>query len=332
VILERLDTREVDWDLLDAFHDRVVFQTRQWVEFIADSQTAEPIIAAVNDGGGRPIGYFTGLLVRRYGLSLLGSPLPGWTTSFLGFNLEPGVSRRAATEALLEFAFGELRCAHLELRDRNLPAAEVEGLGFDATPWRGLEVDLDRPEDEIFASFKSECRTAIRKADKQGVVVEEAEGPGFADEFYPQLVDVFEKQSLAPPYDAERIRTLIRHVHPSGRLLLLRARDAGGRCVATGIFPALNRSMHFLAGASWRDAQRLRPNEALTWHAMRHWRERGIRVCDLGGYMDYKRKYGGEEVHLPFLRRSRSAPVAALRGVARAAFDARQRLRGRLRS
>ena len=170
---ERLVQAEVDWERLDAFDDRLVYQTREWLEFVAGAQGAEPVIAALRDGS-ETRGYFTGLIVRRARLSILGSPMPGWTTGFMGFNLEPGVSRREATEALLEFAFGPLGCAHLELKDIGLDLADVEGLGFDRTDWHGLRVDLGKPEEEVFASFKSACRTAIRKAEKAGVTVEEA--------------------------------------------------------------------------------------------------------------------------------------------------------------
>jgi len=331
VILERLGPDQVDWERLDGFADRVVFQTREWVEFVASCQGAEPVIAELKDESAT-VGYLTALMVRRYGIPILGSPMPGWTTSFMGFNLEDGVSRRDAVEALIEFAFHSLGCRHLEFRDYDVSLADVEGLRFEHTPWRGLKVDLRQPEEEIWAGMKSECRTAIRKAERSGVVIEEASDLGFADDYYAQLEDVFAKQSMVPPYDAGRIRELIRHVHPSGQLLLLRARNPEGACIATGIFPAMTRSMHFLAGASWRDQQNLRPNEALMWSAMRYWRDRGVQACDLGGYMSYKRKWGGDEVRVPFLRRSRSSAVSLMRNLAQTAYTARQSLRGRMRS
>ena len=245
MIFERLDLDEVDWAHLDAFADRIVYQTREWVEFIADTQGAEPVVASLNDGSSAR-GYFTGLIVRRYGLSILGSPMPGWTTGFMGFNLDPGVSRGEATEALLEFAFGDLGCAHLELKDPHLELADVEGLGFQYTAWRGLELDLSPTEEEIFASFNGRNRTAVRKAERSGVVIEEADDEGFVDDIYPQIEDVFRKQGLAPPYGPDRIREMIRHVQPSGRLLMLRARDSEGTCIATGIYALMNRTMHWV--------------------------------------------------------------------------------------
>jgi hypothetical protein len=79
----------------------------------------------------------------------------------------------------------------------------------------------------------SACRRAIRKSEKEGVVVEQTSGVDFADEYYAQLEDVFAKQSLRPMYGVSRVRELVRSLEPTGRLLLLRARAPDGtRCAA----------------------------------------------------------------------------------------------------
>ena len=87
--LERVALEACDWAHMDAFSDRVIFQTREWLEFVARTQGAEPVVAAVVDGGST-VGYFTGLTFRRFGLRILGSPFPGWTTESMGFNLSRG--------------------------------------------------------------------------------------------------------------------------------------------------------------------------------------------------------------------------------------------------
>lgn len=330
--LERLDPAHVDWARLDALPDREVFQTRAWLAFLAEAHRAEPVVARVLDGD-RPVGWFTGLVVRRLGARILGSPFPGWHTGYLGFNFEAGASRRAAADALRRFAFHELGCLHVELRDRRLTGADADALGWAHTPRVTLEVDLARDEDALFAALKPAARRNIRKAQREGVTIEEAADLGFADDFHAQLTDVFAKQALPPPYGVERVRALIRHVGPSGRLLLLRARDADGRCIATLICPALGRSAYFWGSASWREHQRLRPNEALWWHAARHWKARGVRVFDLGGGGDYKRKYGvTAELTIPLLRVSRTPVLARLRSGAERGVELRRRAVGRLRA
>jgi hypothetical protein len=125
----------------------------------------------------------------------------------------------------MPFAFGELGCAHLEIRDRGLTEPDLAGLGLRWASAPTAVIDLSPDTDALFGAMASACRRNIRKADKSGVVIEEAD-PGdeaFADEFYNQLRDVFAKQNLVPTYSIERVRALIRHLAPAGRILLVRA-------------------------------------------------------------------------------------------------------------
>jgi CelD/BcsL family acetyltransferase involved in cellulose biosynthesis len=328
--LERIEPAARDWERMDAFADRVVFQTREWLEFLARTQQAEPVVAAVMNGRER-VGYFTGLIVRRMRIRILGSPFPGWTTESMGFNLIAHASRREAAAALLPFAFRTLGCAHVELKDRRLQTDDLRGLGYASEPKRTFEVDLSGEEDEIFGRMSSACRRAVRRGEKVGVRVEEVHGSAFADEYYQQLVEVFARQSLVPPYGVERVRALIESLDGTGRLLLIRARSAEGLPIASAIFPAFNGTAYFWGGASMREHQILRPNEAIFWYAMRYWRVHGMTVLDLGGGGEYKRRYGPREVSVPFFRRSRFPGLPLLREIARVAVDRRHAWLGRRR-
>ena len=146
--------------------------------------------------------------------------------------------------------------------------------------------------------------------------VEEAHGVEFADEYYEQLLDVFEKQGRRPPYDVERVRHLIRLLEPTGNLLMLRAVGPEGERMATAIFPFRDGFAYFWGGASWRRHQIHRPNEPIFWHAIRHFKERGIPLLDLGGGGDFKRKFGPQERHIPIMRRSRVPGLMAARDLA----------------
>ncbi|WP_203764937.1 GNAT family N-acetyltransferase [Actinoplanes nipponensis] len=329
--LHRAEPTAALWADRATYDDRLIFHTEPWLRFVAESQRAEPVLATVTDGP-RPVGHFTGLLTRRYGLRILGSPMAGWTTSYLGFNLDPGVPRRAALEALVPFAFGELGCAHLELRDRGLTEPDLAGLGLRWAAAPTAVIDLTPDEDALFGAMTGACRRNIRKAAKSSVVVAEADPADdtFAGEFHEQLRDVFAKQNLVPTYSIERVRALIRNLAPGGRLLLLRARDGEGRCIATAVLPWYHRTMYFWGGASWREHQHLRPNEALIWHALRWAKQRGVAEFDFVGGNAYKAKYGTTEVPVPWARRSRSPLVAGLRDAAKEGFALKQRAVARL--
>lgn len=330
--LHRLRAEDADWGRMDSMADRVVFQTREWVDFVAKTQNAESVLAVVRDRG-VDVGYFTGLIVKRFGVRILGSPFPGWTTDYLGFNLVAGVSRSDAAEALPRFAFGPLRCLHVELCDRYLTREDLDGTRYETdTSKRTFVVDLAGDESDVFARMTSACRRAVRKSVKVGVRVEVAHGPSFADEYYAQLKEVFARQSLVPTYGVEHVRELIRHLEKTGRLLLLRAVAPDGRRIATGIFLAFNGVAYFWGGASVREQQILRPNEAVFWSAMRWAREMGCSTLDMGGGGEYKTRYGARELRVPRFRCSRLPGLASLRKAAEAVVDARQSIRGRRES
>jgi hypothetical protein len=326
-----LDPAKTSWSALDEFEDRTVFQTREWVEFVAETQRARPVIAELRDGG-EIAGYFTGLTFQRFGIRILGGSFPGWTTPYIGFNLKKGASQGEALEAIERLAFDGLKCLHMEISDRAFTAEDGKALGFEVRYLESYETDLRQSEEEIFRRMTSACRRCIRKAEKSGVTIEETRDPAFADEYYEQLKDVFQKQKLVPTYDLERVRALIRHVAPTGRLLLVRALDPQGRRMGTGIYPGFNKLATFWGNASYRSMQILRPNETLHWYAMRYWKARGMESFDWGGGGTYKEKYGPRPTLTPWFSKSKYKALGSLRNAAKAMVDARQRVLGRLRA
>jgi Acetyltransferase (GNAT) domain len=244
--------------------DGNVFRTPAWLEYIARTQEAEPVLARVLRDD-EQVGWFAGSVVRRAGVRILGSPFQGWMTGPMGFALPPDAGRREAAEALLRFAFKDLGCLHAELIDRHATYEELGGLGGRLDTFHTFELDLTQDEETLLAGMASSCRRNIRKAEKEGVRVEEASGVEFAKEYYDQLLDVFGKQDRTPPYPLERVQEMIRCLEPTGNLLLLRAVSPDGERIATALWPHRGDFAYFWGGASWREHQALRPNEAIFW-------------------------------------------------------------------
>src|SRR6185436_751679 len=149
--------------------------TRPWLDYLEQSQGADPVVAAVLDDDA-PVGWFTGAIVRRAGVRILGSPFPGWTTSWMGFNLSPGVDRWQACEALAPFAFRHLRCLHVEVRDRELEVPSSASRGWSWTEPDTYQVDLSGTEEDVLARMWSISRRQIRKSERLGVIVEQGRG------------------------------------------------------------------------------------------------------------------------------------------------------------
>jgi hypothetical protein len=225
-----------------------------------------------------------------------------------------------------------LRCAHFEVADSFLKPEEVAGQDMVQETRTTFEIDLSQTEESLLANMTKSCRWTVRKAEKNGIIIEEASDSAFADEYMAQLKDVFAKQGTAPLYGVELVRALIKHLLPSGMLLLLRARDPAGRCIASGLYPGMNQTAYFWGGASWREGQKLYPNELLQWHALRYWKRRGATTYNMVGTMEFKQKFGGHESSVPLVSKSRYGAIAVLRRAAPRLIKGAMRFGWRLRT
>jgi hypothetical protein len=325
---EQFDGTIEEWDaILKTFPDWEIYQTSAWLRFLAESQNAAPTIAALKDGDDT-VGYFAGLIVKKFGLKILGSPFVGWTTERMGLRLLPRVPRGPALKALADYAFRDLGCIHLEFSDCCTTREDAAESRFMELVARNHFVDLAPDEEKIYYNMnRSARRYCNRGGASRGVTIEEAHDEGFAEEHYRQLQDVFGKQGLVPTYGVSRVRLLIRHLQPTGNLLLLRARDSEGHCVATGMFFGMNRHAYFWGNASWRSSQSLRPNEALHWYTMMYFKARGALVYEMGG-ASYTEKYGAKLSEQLRFRKSKYPWIASARNLAASAFWLYQRVAG----
>lgn len=328
-MLQRLPYDPAAWEATIAGHpDLEVYHGSAWLEYLAVSQGAKPVTAVVL-ADGRPVGHFVGAIVRRYGIQSLGSPLRGWNTESMGFLLDEGFDRRAAAEALVPFAFRELKCLHLELADRHLTAEQMAGSAYAIEKRATFLIDLRPPEAEILARLPPKTRQHVRKAIRMGVRAEIATDGSFADDYLRLLTQVFGRQGLVPTYGVDRVRALIDALQPTGQLLLLYIRSADGEILATGISLGRN-SLAVAWGMGWsRRHAALYPIDFLWWERIRYWRMRGMTAFDMGGRGDYKARYGGVETPTFIFYRSRYPMLRYGRSAVRLLFRARQVLAGR---
>ena len=120
-----------------------VFITKQWLKFISETQNAEPIIIQINYKN-IFVGYFIGLIIKKFGFKILGSPLPGWTTSYMGFTFSRSDHRAIdVLEPFSNYVFNHLKCIHLEIMDRNISVQDCIDGRYKYDLFSGYEVDLE---------------------------------------------------------------------------------------------------------------------------------------------------------------------------------------------
>jgi len=298
------------------FENKSIFTTIEWLSFVAQDSGATPLIIRIEKNS-IFIGYFTALAMKKFGVSIVASPFRGWSTCFMGFDVKDPTCKLEIMPSLLEYLFTRQKCMYFELVDRDISLENARGAGFKGEGVSTLELDLSPDETDLFKNFKTDARNFIRQFERRGATIEEARpDSAFASEYYDQLCDVFEKQGLLPTYNLKKVENLLAAMGNTDRLLCLRVRDPEGRSIATSIFLGYRKKFFFWGGASYREFQSYRPNEAMIWYAIRYWKKRGCEIFDMVGVRDYKRKFGPEEKEYAKITVSKYAILIGLRNMA----------------
>ena len=311
----RFRERPADWDVrIRDMDGKTLFHESCWHEHLrAVRPEASMMYCAIMDGA-KPVGYFCALSLRKLLLPVVGSPLPGTGTNYMGPVLEPGVDQAAVVHALLSFLRRSLT-AHVELTSTFLEESTMTNERFSVHRHVTHVVPLGSDEASAWKSLKGTARNRINKAIQGGLVAEVVTDPAIADQFFEQFIEVYAKQGMVVPFGADRPRSLFAALMPAGRLLPIRVRN-GDDVIAAGLFPFDERCVYFWGAASWLRAQALCPNELLHWTVIREAIARRVPEYNMcGGTSQFKDKFGGSDIRyihytrsfLPLLSQARRA-------------------------
>ena len=198
-------------------------------------------------------------------------------------------------------------------------------------------------DDALLAGFDKDTRYSVRRAEREGVVVETAEDADdtAAIDALHGLVEETQRRAGFPMPSLQRYRIAWRVLAGAGRAVILEARQEGALLASGMVVIEGDRSFYLFSGS--RREERGEPKRyasyALQWAMMRLARERGVRLHDLWGVAPagagpdhpwhgvglFKKGFGGHEVTWagswdlvvdPALYRLRTA-AGILRGVLR---------------
>jgi hypothetical protein len=297
--LEPLSAEEANrWDEMVApYTSRQLFHRQVWLDYLAASRGLEIRKWSILDGS-RRVGYLCGGIVRKGPFRILGSPLRGWGTNFMGPVVDEPIDQSSLLAALDVLACQE-RLSMIEIEHPRLQPAALSACAYEDDLDRTFLVPLTPFDpDATFERIHSKKRNQIRKAIKSGLEVEDTDDPAVADEFYDRFQDLMSHKGFVPPYPREYPRLLFRHLKPAGLLFSLRVRDASGRVLANGLFPHDDRTVYFWGGSSWQDGRELNPNDYLQWSVIRLACERGLQVYNMCGPGRFKAAFGGDLIDI----------------------------------
>lgn len=301
---QKIQFEKVDLKEFCSFPNKTVLTTPEWISFIEEDSHATPYILRITKAG-HLVGYFSALSTKKFGLSIIASPFPGWSTQYMGFDVIDDSIKCKILPELVDFIMKGEKCDYLEIHDKDIdPVALKEYANqhkYTMKMCDTLELSLNGDDAFLRKNMKVDCRNFINQFERRGASIEQAEpNEVFAEEYYEQLIDVFAKQDLVPTYTVDKVKCLLKHLAGSGKVLCLRVREPEeGKSIATSIFLGFNKRMFFWGGASLRPYQHYRPNEYMIFTAMKYWRDRGCTEFDMVGNRPYKKKFGAWEFQYP---------------------------------
>jgi hypothetical protein len=320
------------WDeLLAPFPTRELFHRKAWLDYLAASRHVQILQWEVTEAN-RTVGYFCGGILRKGPFRILGSPLKGWTTNFMGPVINDDVDHTSVLRAL-DLLAAEEHLAMVEMEYRTASNEAMRRGGYEpVTSWTyQIQLDPGNPEQMLRRMDKSR-RYGIRKAIKAGLTVEDASDPAVADEYYEQFTDVLRRKRQAPPYPLAYAQLLHKHLKKAGHLYALRVRDARGRLLATGLFPHDESTVYYWGGASVPEARQHYANDFLHWQAMCLAADQGLQLYDLSGWGRFKKEFGGRFVTLNRWHKCYSHSAQLARKTYELYFKKRNRMRGWLQA
>jgi hypothetical protein len=265
--------------LLEGFPGRTLFHTAEWLNFLEATFHLQKLPLGFYENG-RLLGLFPALLDRKGPFKILGSPLTGWGTPYMG----PLIDDERLDEAMVAidgFA-NRLKVDYLEVRfpetTQRLPKMEI----YDHQAVDTWILGLDCTEDEAWGKLKRECRNRVRKAQKSGVTIVEAQDRECIKEVYSMFVAAFAKYKTTTSKPLQYYYNLWDFLRPAGMIKVVFAEYEGKR-IAGGAFVMNADAGYLMEAGSHREYNKVAPNNLVHWHFISWAARNGLRKYDMNG-------------------------------------------------
>jgi hypothetical protein len=259
----------------------------------------------------------TPFMYKRKGpIKLIGASLRGTYTEFSGPLFVPNLGA-AIVEKVLKSQH-QIVSRHQDYVEWRVKANSnnidvfsdtLKDLGYEFEYVPSLLVDLSQGEESLWMSFVGRARTAVRKAEKTGLVASVVTpSQEWLLNYYGILTDTFARQGSVVPHPLEFFQA-IGELHKSGFIYCVEVRIENG-IGAAAIFVKDNSRMMYLSGVATKEGMRLAASSLVQWEAMKLGISHGVIDYDMGGLgvvsIDkFKRSFGGIEInHLKWTRRT----------------------------
>jgi CelD/BcsL family acetyltransferase involved in cellulose biosynthesis len=300
-----LDIEDQGWAAFVAGHpDATAFHHPSWAQLLGDCYRLHPRVAAMFDGGGAIVG---GLPIIEVGHA----SRRRWVSLPFTDRCAPLV--RAVPDAGLLDQLEHLRQA-LGLRSIEVRHRLAGRSAWIMPQGHWHELRLAPEPDELYAGFHKLRARLIKRAEREGVVVERAASRReLCEEFYG--LHVATRRRLGVPVQPRRFFELLWDRMLAQELGYLLIARKGTTPIASAVFLASNGRLTYKFSASDSRYARLGGTNAVIWEAIRSACRNGDRALDFGrteegnsGLRAFKLGWGAREEPLEYTVIGPSAP------------------------
>lgn len=293
-------TPEREWDgLVQTFSEHTVFHQLPWLTLIAAVHDAEPmLLRCMRDDQCEAI--WPCFIVHKGPLRMIGSPMPGWNTIYLGPLFKPDADVHAAMQTMLSHRQLK-KCAYLacKVRDASRPI-DLRPMGFSRiTRFETMLLSLEPNEQTLWANFRRQCRNHIRQAMRHNLAIRYESSSSCLNEYWRMTVETFAQSNTSPPFTRRFLHAMWDHLVPAGAMQILSAYHNGER-VASIILLRDSHTMYYWAGASYLKYRYLNAHSLMQWEAICHARQAGLQQYDFvsayGSWGRFKEAFGPRRV------------------------------------
>lgn len=178
------------------------------------------------------------------------------------------------------------------------------------SPWTAYyvhDIDLNKPESELFSGLSSSTRRNIRKAKRKGVTVKIDQSIDSVKSFY-RLNCITRKRHGLPPQPFKFFKNIFEHILSQGYGIIVTASHEE-KVIAASVFFHFGTNALFKYGSSKMEHHNLRPNNLIMWEALKWYCQQGFKTMNLGrtelehhGLLQYKRTWGTKENLIKYYR------------------------------
>lgn len=313
--LKKLERRPENWDeLIKSFDSKTLFHESAWHDHILSIYRKSKMLYFSINEKDCIIGYFCGLKVRKLSFNIMGSPLSGTGTNYMGPLVNLDVDQQKLLNSI-DVMCKQEKIVYIELCNDILCRDIMENNGYSASDGVTHKIEITDNIADAFSNLTSNCRNRIRKGEKNHLKVELSKDASIIDIFFEQYKEVYGKQGKSVPFGIKRVKSLYDNLHPANRLLSIQVKKED--CVmATGFFPFDENAIYFWGAASWLKYQKYCPNELLHWEVIKFAVTNRIKIYNMcGGGSRFKNKFSGNDVENIKYQKSISSFISLLLSV-----------------